>query len=929
MMLRTNQYIMKPARLTRICFAAILFTACLLAADIRPLHAQAAVVKSSRVEQYNGKSYYLHKVEAKQTLYGISRAYGVPVDVLLTNNPDARNGIKINQILRVPAGDELAVADATPAEAQAAVEEVNANDILNEFETIYHVAGRNEKFSYIADIYLVPESNIRLANPTLREPLKEGEYVLVPIARKDKRPSLLSEHQMQRDSYDPFVPSTTTATRQAAKTTSTPPSRSQTTSSSPETVILRQAEPEPVMPRATAANETEKPVQMVSPFEIPSEQNSQASAREAEQVRQSNQAVQQVAGRQHIVKPKETLYSIAAAYAVKPSEILKANPEAENGLQPGQVLLLPESTVTQAKIISTPVVQQDSLVTHIVSRGETLYRISRNYAVSIDELKRQNPGLTNTIKAGQKIMIPKKKITDPFIVHTVEEKERSSKLARNFDITTNELFTINPSIGRKVYPGQKVLIPIADHLEVNPVEPSNEQIIVDKPVETETTVVTETKPNADCASINIRPKQRYRVALMLPLYLEKMDSVLTYAQDMNLNVLRAKPFSFIQFYEGFLLAADSLAKTDGLQLDLYVYDVDASLYKAQDALNDPKLKSVDMIVGPLFSKPFELVSQFAERNNILIVNPMSQRKEIVYNHPNVIKLKPDDKAQYAQLAALLRDRWPDAKVYIYTAYPYKFSEEAVALRNAIESVRPTEVKVPVSRLLNVIRDRSRKMDLDNTLVSSIRIERNRYNTDELERMAFDSISLPNRVTNFVYASDSVREFRKTASVVRENVVIVLSDDAVFSTEFINKMNQVADTFSLTMVGLPHWERFEQLFIENLMKMKAVYFSPTRIDYNDYFTQQFVHQFRTRYVAEPELYAFEGFDLGWYFLQALQRYGSNPQACLPQFRVPLLHTQYFFKADEATDGLENKFWNVYQFSNYERIPLLNVEFTPGR
>ncbi|MBU2464956.1 MAG: hypothetical protein KJ615_01320, partial [Bacteroidetes bacterium] len=108
-------------------------------------------------------------------------------------------------------------------------------------------------------------------------------------------------------------------------------------------------------------------------------------------------------------------------------------------------------------------------------------------------------------------------------------------------------------------------------------------------------------------------------------------------------------------------------------------------------------------------------------------------------------------------------------------------------------------------------------------------------------------------------------------------------------------------------------------------MKATYFSPMMINYNDYFTQLFIKEYRNEYLSEPDRYAFEGFDIGWYFLQALLNLGDNPLPCLPQFQIPLLQSQYYFDRPSQNNGLENTYWNVYQFNRFKRVPVPNSYF----
>src|ERR1700739_542762 len=65
-------------------------------------HAQNSGM-SKNIQTINGKKYYLHKVEKGQSLYGISKIYGLDLNTLIVENPDAIDGIKAGQELKIPA----------------------------------------------------------------------------------------------------------------------------------------------------------------------------------------------------------------------------------------------------------------------------------------------------------------------------------------------------------------------------------------------------------------------------------------------------------------------------------------------------------------------------------------------------------------------------------------------------------------------------------------------------------------------------------------------------------------------------------------------------------------------------------------------------------------------------------------------------------
>jgi LysM repeat protein len=54
------------------------------------------------VETINGKVFVIHKVDEKETLFGISRRYRTTVDAILEFNAGAKDGLDIGEILKVP-----------------------------------------------------------------------------------------------------------------------------------------------------------------------------------------------------------------------------------------------------------------------------------------------------------------------------------------------------------------------------------------------------------------------------------------------------------------------------------------------------------------------------------------------------------------------------------------------------------------------------------------------------------------------------------------------------------------------------------------------------------------------------------------------------------------------------------------------------------
>ena len=70
----------------------------------------------------NGEIFYLHKVLPKQTLYSISKAYGVPADAIQKVNPSLTEGLKAGMLLYIP---QAATAPAVDNSKQPTVEKTS------------------------------------------------------------------------------------------------------------------------------------------------------------------------------------------------------------------------------------------------------------------------------------------------------------------------------------------------------------------------------------------------------------------------------------------------------------------------------------------------------------------------------------------------------------------------------------------------------------------------------------------------------------------------------------------------------------------------------------------------------------------------------------------------------------------------------------
>ena len=773
----------------------ITFFVLLLSAGPATLNAQE-LVKSEVREWSHGKQYYIHTVEQGQTLYAISRAYDVPVDELEYENPDARGGIAVGQVIKIP----------VISREKVIAEELRQDD----FRYIFHIVRKGETLFGIARIYDIDPDRLKDANPEWEKGLNVGQYLKIPM----KKP----------------------AGSQGAE---------------------------------------------ITPADI---------------------------AEIHTVVAGETLFSISHRYEVSLDALRAANPGMSGTLAIGQKVNIP---AIEAEIEPEPV--KPAYTEHIVAQKETLYGIARKYRISIDSLKAFNPGLGNDIFPGEVIRIPPGVNPDEYITHEVTEKTKLKELAENYDLSVTSLRDANPEAGARVTPGEVIMIPVGP-------PPPGTAIQTEAPVTT-TPEKESGKPGSidslRCFDRNRPADKEFRIALMIPLYTESVRDIDLSRMEGDLDPDAIRPFSFVQFYEGFMLAMEDLKK-QGLKARLYVYDVDDKVSKTIEVLQEPGLSDMDLIVGPFFSRNFKLVANFAEMFGIPIVNPLTRRTEVL-NNPYVFKAKPSRESQAQLLARFVRAYYSDANIIIVRRNSFQYQHEAKTIRAALDPVLPYGVNVSNQDIHDIIEEYSEADTTlpDGRLYTKLNVENRLIRTEELERSLRDSTFFTNTINEVIYSGDSIEGIIRSASVARRNLIIALTENEVFAPELLTRLNDLKDTFNITVVGMPEWEMFTNLETDYLLSLNVHFFTDSYFDYNDPRVMGFVSAFRQRYMTQPEQFAFEGYDLADFFLGAMMKFGSDCSDCLPYYRKELLKTSMqFMPAFPA--GYENLYWNFCRYKDYRII-----------
>ncbi len=361
----------------------------------------------------------------------------------------------------------------------------------------------------------------------------------------------------------------------------------------------------------------------------------------------------------HIVQKGENIYRISLKYNLKPSDIYKLNPGSEVSISVGQKLLLH----TEDNVEIVDIEQDKQFIYHTVQEKETLLAISRKYGVKLEDLKKYNSKLKDNdiISVGEKIRVPRDMVevitqvsttqTDTtFQYHKVKPKETLFSISRLYEVSIDEIKTINPALNsRELMAGELLKLPIKQlSEETTRHEPTQEPIVAPCP----------------CKEQNIY--RTVKVGLMLPFYTNIND---TLTQTRTIPQIFERSRQFVEFYQGLLLAMNDL-KEKNLLAELHVFDTQNSQYVVRQICNSSDFKNLDLIIGPAFSKNIEIVSQEAKKYNIPIVSPLSTDDKFLEDNENAFMVSPSQKIQDDESIKHINDIKSDSYVVIFDGNQY-------------------------------------------------------------------------------------------------------------------------------------------------------------------------------------------------------------------------------------------------------------------
>lgn len=534
----------------------------------------------------------------------------------------------------------------------------------------------------------------------------------------------------------------------------------------------------------------------------------------------------------HTVKKGETLSSIANVYGMSYKEIMRINEKKDTNINVGEVIRIP---LVDTKTPKPKEQNAEKYIKYRIKPGDSLYKIAKEYNISLDEIFKANPKYNRktVLQLNKVILIPK----------GVDDDELST--IPKTEVTKNDDQTIKFETTKKD-------LKVDDEGWISLDNKTNEQ--------DNKSVVALEETIGDIPKTN---SKYVKVAVLLPLYSNENIIVRDSLGNITNTEIKDNSSVFLELYEGILLSVDSL-KNIGYNVDMKVFDTEMEQMKLLEITSVLNRWEPNIIIGPIYESSIDIVAGNLWNKNIPIVYPLSVKNEVVGKYPNFIQVNTPPVETYEDLSD-----W--------------------VVNNA---------------------------SYDNILSIHYPDSRNEI----LEKMIYEKKTIPDtsfRFTSIPYDVEAIDSLHIQLDSNLMNTIILPVYKEIKVSTVLPRLQAYTTGFKIRVIGLNDWLSFKSLEPELLFKMNTTLFTYNYNDINTTDANRFRLDFINTFNIEPSSISCKGYDMGLYFIKMAADYSNNNFYKAIEHPKDLIFSRFKFNKIPNGLGYHNRGWFKMNFTpNYK-------------
>lgn len=352
---------------------------------------------------------------------------------------------------------------------------------------------------------------------------------------------------------------------------------------------------------------------------------------------------------------------------------------------------------------------------------------------------------------------------------------------------------------------------------------------------------------------------------------QPVSVIRTAISDLKVGVLL--PFSdakMVEFYRGFLMAADSVRKA-GVNLDIHTWDCGTSVTQIEQLL--PKVGELDVLFGPVSATQIPAVAEFCRERGTRLVLPLWSGQPLV-DYPLVYNATAPNALVYEAAVRSLMNYYADRNF--------------VVVHSGSSDNRG---KILVETLTQNLAQRS-------GMPRVLELEGN----------------------DFAYES-AFNQFRDN--------MILLDDSSVRSLNILlarlKDFHRGHSEYRLSLIGYPEWQGeagrlLNDFFTFNTYIISSYYYNVLD-EKTKHFQRTYEKSFRTPIAQNNPRYAALGFDLGYYFLSGISSLGDTFEQMQSTLHQEPYQNWYHFERSTSGMSFSNNFVQFIHFTPESKIELI--------
>ena len=506
------------------------------------------------------------------------------------------------------------------------------------------------------------------------------------------------------------------------------------------------------------------------------------------------------------------------------------------------LLLLGCTAAVAQEYVSTPVTLSKEKVklndkiylSHVVLERQTLFGIAKAYGVSVDELYEANPSLRQTGLQKNAILLI------PYHESVAQEEERVPQGEGSYTEHMVKWYEDIEDIARRYD------VTVKEIMELNGLK--NKKLGTRQVLRIPVKAVSQEDSPADstAAALAAAAPVAATAEEVSPVQIEQADTTL-----LNIRTHEGVDFSLVlplrsgelnmDFYSGVLMALKDL-EAEGNKVQAHIYDLSAGL-PAADAL-----QKTDFVLGPIASRDLEAILQRVD-SKVPVISPLDQKATVLstYYH-NFIQVPSAADNQYEDLVAWLKEDTQENDTVIL-----------ITEKGANNIAAPIAIRSAMARL-----------------------------------------PLNYEILNYAIVEGRGIPARLTEAMTQEGVnrIVVATESEAFMGDVVRNLGiMLGKGYDIVMYAPSKVRTFDTIegsaYHDAFLHISTAYFA----DYTTPEVDHFVQAYRALFRTEPSQFAFQGYDITRYFVQAVARHGNAWTRCLGAKKETGLHTNFLFATDE--------------------------------